>query len=75
MQFAIESICIVPISRQRVYEAETFEQALLMAFADNDWQDAREDYASMMIILRQSFITPEACMCAYGMYHRPRRPR
>ena len=49
MKFAIETTCIVPISRRHVYEAETFEQALLMAVADNDWEDAKEDYASMMI--------------------------
>jgi hypothetical protein len=52
MKFAIETTCIVPISRRHVYDAETFEQALLMAVADDDWEDAKEDYASMMIILR-----------------------
>jgi hypothetical protein len=52
MKFTIETTCIVPISRRHVYEAKTFEQALLMAVADNDWEDAKEDYAAMMIILR-----------------------
>ena len=60
MKFAIETRCIVPISRQRVYEAETFEQALVMAAADNDWEDAKEDYASTMIILRGMFVADVA---------------
>jgi len=61
MKFAIETTCIVAIYRRHVYEAETFEQALVMAATDIDWEDAKEDYASMMIILRRSFITrPEA---------------
>jgi hypothetical protein len=57
MKFAIETTCIVPISRRHVYEAETYERALLMAVADDDWEDAKEDYASMMIFLRRMFIT------------------
>jgi hypothetical protein len=57
MKFTVQTTCIVPISRQHVYEAETFEQALLMAIADNDWEDAQEDYASMMIILHRTFVT------------------
>jgi hypothetical protein len=52
MKFAIETTCIVPISRRHVYEAETLEQALVMAATDVDWEDAKEDYTSMMIILR-----------------------
>jgi len=58
MKFAIETTCIVPISRRHVYEAETFEQALVMAVADNDWEDAKEDYTSMMIILRHKISYP-----------------
>jgi hypothetical protein len=57
MKFAIETTCIVPISRRHVYEAETFEQALVMAVTDIDWEDAKEDYTSMMIILRQTSLT------------------
>ena len=55
MKFAIETTCIVPISRRHVYEAETFEHA--MAVTDIDWEDAKEDYTSMMIILRRTFVT------------------
>jgi hypothetical protein len=40
MKFAIETTCLVPISRRHVYEAETLEQALVMAVADIDWEDA-----------------------------------
>jgi hypothetical protein len=57
MKFAIETTCIVPISRQHVYEAETFEQALVMAVADNNWEGAKEDYEAMMIIVRRLSIT------------------
>jgi hypothetical protein len=57
MKFTIETTCIVPISRRHVYEAETFEQALVMAATDIDWEDAKEDYTSMMIILRRTFVT------------------
>jgi hypothetical protein len=31
-----------------------------MAVADNDWEDAKEDYASMMIILRGMFVADVA---------------
>ena len=58
MKFAIEATCIVPISRQHVYEAETFEHALAMAVTDIDWEDAKEDYTSMMIILRPKIPYP-----------------
>ena len=62
MKFAIETICIVPISRQHVYEAETFEQALVMAIADKNWDDAKEDYEAMMVIVRRLEVATEAAV-------------